>query len=228
MVRFAAARDAALFSPPEQAAARTAMDAQYSTRQQPRPPSHSHDPYSRTPSFEISSYSGEPEPDAGAYLVTRASAPALQRLSLGQSAPLVDDVVDPLAEAAGAGGVEEQDPVIAAVESDAGPGGLGNAGDHDDLRPLVRAGKFGDGPGFALGRTRMRNEADHLHSRWRSGTVSPVEPSRENQVGRVSGTGQGETLLYSRSRATEDDDGVRAPRGVGGRPDEEDGGQHQK
>jgi len=156
-----------------------------------------------------------------------ASAAALHRELDYQGSPLVDDILEPLAQTAWAGRVEEQGPVSAAVEEDAGARGLGNARNHNDLVPIVLLSQRCSLPCFALRRAWIGIEADHLHVVYRP-VAWLVTWIRENQVGRVSGTGQGETLLYSRSRATEDDDGVRAPRGVGSGPDEEDGGQHQE
>ena len=163
--------------------------------------------------------------------VTRcASAPTLQSQRLDQRPPLVDDAMDPLAETAWASRVEEQGPVVAAVEPDAGPGGLRYPRNQNDLVPIVSTGQPGDGSCFALSRAGVRNEADNRHPRGCARTLIGIGAIAygDDEIRRISGARQCESLLDSRSRTTEDDDGIRATGRVGGRPYEEDGRKHQE
>ena len=51
--------------------------------------------------------------------------------------------------------------------------------------------------------------------------------TRNREVRGIAGAGEGETFLEPRSRPTEYNDGVRAPRRIRARPDEEDSRERQ-
>jgi len=155
------------------------------------------------------------------------SANSLNGERLRQGAPLVGDIVDPRAHAARSRRIEQRRAGVATVESQAGTQRLGRPGDHDDLVPVTFRRELGQIPRLSLGgfgrwgETDDRDPRDAVLARRRVG-------GGDEQRRCVALRGQLQSLRHAGVGASQYDNGIGFPGGVGSRPDEQDGREHQE